>query len=438
MGLTRSIYLRPIKVAMAYSIATIILYEFGPYEYPSINKLELYFFLIFAHIMMYAGFKSGINKSCRQNLCDLPVFPIDKFLNFLFFISFISFIPRFVIFTGFYDGGISALVNGARLFFSSAQELYIAKQSLANVTGIWKYINYFDVLTSALYWAYLPLSVLFWRRIRGFRRFGTVLIWIFYFLQYITTGTNVGLFNGIVTISVIYVIKKFASGKYRGYSNKIRRLVVVCVAVVLLFSIFSTTMSSRIGDRYKTFESVGNYSCSYDENSILNRITPQVLHPTVAYFARYLGLPYNALAMSFSVPFRSTYGFGHSMFLLDNGPKGIEDRTYQMELERRFNYDHYSNWHTMYLWFANDVSIWLVPILLFFLFAYFGKSWRLFLETGNLFSFLTFMLFVNMMVFISANNQVFQDYHTMFAFWLFLFLNRIGKKYNWINVWSAI
>ena len=195
--------------------------------------------------------------------------------------------------------------------------------------------------------------------------------------------------------------------------------------MVVLYA-FDFIMGARIGDKTSTVP-IGNSVVYLDKQTPLWMLTPSALHPLLSYLSRYVALPYHALAMSFDVPFETTFGIGHSWFLLDNFPffsADLWDRTYMMKMEQMFEYSHWASWHTAYLWFANDFSHIGVPVILFLLFRVFGKSWRTYITSGNVLSLLFFMLFVKMMIYISANNQVFQPSDTLFAFWILLIAQR--------------
>ena len=98
-------------------------------------------------------------------------------------------------------------------------------------------------------------------------------------------------------------------------------------------------------------------------------------------------------------------------------------------------YNYYGNWHTAYLWFANDVSIFGVPVVFLVLFTLFGRCWKEFVCNKNLISFLMFMIFVKLVTYISANNQVFMNSDTLFAFWVLIAaLGLISSNYSWGEV----
>ena len=143
-----------------------------------------------------------------------------------------------------------------------------------------------------------------------------------------------------------------------------------------------------------------------------------------------------ALSISGKVDIPICYGTGGSWFLADNMNSifGIDiiQRTYNMRIDEQFGYNYYTQWHTAYVWIANDFTFYLVPIVLLVLMCIFGAAWKDFLQNRNMFALILMVLFVEFVFFMPMNNQVFQHSETLFAFWGVLFawlLTR--KKYSW-------
>ncbi len=432
-------YRMPIRVTLIFSALTILLYEFGAYDYPSINKWQLYAFLFAANLAMYIGFVYGAQRIPKQAASAVR-FPIEGLMRVLFWISLVVAVPKFILYTGMYDLDFGRIAENIRVFFSSAQDIYEARQELSSAVGIWRYINYGVVLAGPFYWAYMMLSMLFFGKLSTFKKVGTVFIWVIYLLQYLCTGTNVGFFDFFISFAVIYVVRQLAFSTEEQRKKRSERklnkktVIIILLVIAILIAVFSIVMQSRIGDQYLKNVRIGNRTAKLDEDSFLWRITPAALKPLLAYLTRYLAQPYNALAMAFGCEFDSTLGLGNSWFILDNLGSLSDDwwaRTYNMKLDDTFGYGYYGNWHTAYLWFANDVSFFGVPILFMIMFAYFGKAWRIFLDTKDVSAFLVFMLFVKMVYFISANNQVFMNSDTLFAFVALLVLRIFSRNYRW-------
>ena len=438
MELNRKLLRKPIVISLWFSAATYLLFIFGSYSYPEINRTKLFIFLLVTNLAMFTGFCFGTKTKSRQP--GHVRFPIETTISVLFWISLLVCIPKFAIYTGNLDLDFSEIIYNIRHFFTSSQEIYSARQNLKSVSGVWRYINYGLVLAGPLYWAYTPLAMFYWRKLKLSKKIGTLFIWMIYLLQYMCTGTNVGFFDFFITLGVVILIKGATRSASASLKTKISRkqkrtmMIILILIVLLLVLIFSTTMGDRIGSAYKKTSPIGPYTAPFNYNSPVNKLLPGSLEPLAAFLTRYLAQPYNALAMALDLPFDSTWGLGNSWFVMDNlgsFSATIWERTYNIKLEQNYNFDHYGNWHTAYLWFANDVSFIGVPLLFFILFAVFGKMWKEFLETKSIFAFLFFMLFVKLVYFISANNQVFMNSDTLLAFWGLVLLYILFRHYYW-------
>lgn len=419
----------PIKAALIFSCITFILYLWGPYNFPAVNRIELFLFLTACNMAMYTGFSSGVKHYRKPN--RVFAFSSSKIINILFIIAIIISVPKFLLYTHFTSNPLTQTILAVQMFFSgSANDLYITRQDYGNVSGIWVFINYAVVLFGAFHWMYIPLSMFFWKKLSKVKKIGSLIIYLFFVLQYICTGTNVGLFEFILSIFVVRIARNIYDHKKEKKINKKKVVALVLLVLIAVLFAFDFVMQSRIGDK-TDYVPLGNADAYLDINSPLYIITPNAIKSVLCYATRYVSLPYYALEKSFEVPFNTTFGFGYSWFLLDNipGSSFLWNRTYMMQMESMFHYNHWSSWHTAYLWFANDVSHFGVPFVLFFIYRIFGRSWISFLNTGNIASFLMFMLFVKMSVFISANNQVFQASDHLFAFWIIYLLS---KRYQFI------
>ena len=429
----------PLNIGLGFTLFTLVIFVFGPFDFPNFCGPILYVFLFVNYFAIYKGFTKGYQG--KIVVCEnLKPFPLRKFINTLFWVSLIIALPKFLIYAHFPDLSPSALIARASMFFTDAQELYLDKLDQASsVTGVWRIINWIIVLAGPLSWAYTIIAVVFWKRLTTFQKIGTIYIWLLYALEFLLTGTNFGLFDLFISIGVAYIASNLRNTekkkrlKKKGKLSGVRLFLLLGALIYLLIWIFDTSMSSRIGDSFYYGGEVAGVSYGLNTNSFLWNICPPSLRPVLTYLAYYVAKPYSALSVALTLPFEPTFGVGYSWFLLDNVPFSdfFWERTYPMRIEHIYRYSHTINWHTAYTWFANDISFFLVPVLFFYLFRLFGKAWKEYLTTGNIGSFLLFMIYVKMMFFLSANNQVFQGSATTFAFWILIFTRKKFRSFNY-------
>lgn len=425
----KKLYTKPINIAILYSMFTLVLYLYGPYLFPDSNRFLLVLFVIITNVAMYIGFRNGANKNYRVKATKYINIP--KLLKIFFVIALLIAVPKFIIYTGFYANTLGRISGSILLFFAGASDIiYAARQEVGNAPGIWRFINYIVVVFGSIHWMYMPLSIFYWKKLSFPIKTGTFFIYGIYILQYICTGTNVGMFEFFIMLFIVRILRNyFDSSRSRNKFKNKNLILFVLLGVVLLFA-FDFVMSSRIGDQTSSIP-LGNTKAYINQDSLFWEYVPVSIQQVFMYVTRYLCAPYYALEQSFDLSWTPTFGIGYSWFLLDNFPIDLWPDTYMMKLEDSIGYSHWSSWHTSYMWFANDVSFLGVIIIYYLLFRLFGKCWAMFLQTKNMCAFLMFMLFVKMVFFISANNQAFQASDHLFAFWELLFLLDWSRKYKW-------
>ena len=86
------------------------------------------------------------------------------------------------------------------------------------------------------------------------------------------------------------------------------------------------------------------------------------------------------------------------------------------------------NWHTIYVWLANDVTFIGVPLIIFLIGYFFSKTWADCVYGNNDAAVSLFALFLIMTFYFYANNQVisfsFMPFVVCFAIYVF---SRIKK-----------
>ena len=197
---------RPIRIGLLFSVFTIILFEFGVYNWDIPNRLLFYLFLIVCHIAMYYGFTEGTKKI--EVIAVKRQISINKVVKFLFWIALILAIPKYFLFTGERSLNLSSIIAKISQLSTDALTLYQEKGEVGSATGIWRYINWIVVLFSPFHWAYILLSMYYWNKLSLFTKIGTVIIWFMWVAQYLVTGTNVGVFLFVINLTTIVLIKR--------------------------------------------------------------------------------------------------------------------------------------------------------------------------------------------------------------------------------------
>ena len=106
-----------------------------------------------------------------------------------------------------------------------------------------------------------------------------------------------------------------------------------------------------------------------------------------------------------------------------------EMNSYQMQMEK-LGVDSYVNWHSCYLWLANDFTILFVPFVVYYIAKFASAALHMFRTSRDLSSGIVFVVLANMLLFMFANNNylssVFYSFMFIFPYWYFRKYRRIG------------
>ena len=136
------------------------------------------------------------------------------------------------------------------------------------------------------------------------------------------------------------------------------------------------------------------------------RVIPASLQPSYMNVVSYLGQGYYHASLAMDLDFESTYMVGNNPALIGLAQLfGLDvwNRTYMHRLQVAKSVDELGYWHSAYTWYANDVSFYGVPFVLFGLGYLFGFSWAR-ARKGDFLSAILFVMFGNMLLFLFANN----------------------------------
>ena len=83
--------------------------------------------------------------------------------------------------------------------------------------------------------------------------------------------------------------------------------------------------------------------------------------------------------------------------------------------------DSYVNWHSCYLWLANDFTLLFVPVVVFFIAKFTSSALYMYRSSRDFCSGIVFVILANMLLFMFANNNylssVFYSFIFIFPYW---------------------
>ena len=156
-------------------------------------------------------------------------------------------------------------------------------------------------------------------------------------------------------------------------------------------------------------------------------IVPKSLIQTYMHSNTYLTQGYYHLGLALDIDFTTTYFFGSNPASLNfgNSVLGLDlwEKTYMFKLYKEKGVSDIAQWHSAYMWFANDVSFFGVPIILFLLGFFSGYAYKITILNNDLLSSFVFVMLINIQIFLFANNSFLAQYYysfvMVFIIWLF-------------------
>lgn len=374
-------------VYLLYISLSVLLFYFGPLSYPMVNVEVTLMYILLCYGTLFSGMFFGskfIHVSGKQgvNLNPKIIYKFFSIVSILFATFIIYKVSNGYIF--------DSLMKGV---FDSGDAYYSNLQSEKESSVITQLMTFFSPLTILA----LTLGATLFKEFNLNERLLFILLITINVMSYIVKGTNFGVFLTLVPV-IIAIILNSQNGKL--FTKK-------TFSIYLLFSVFLIyfllAMATRLNIDYIPTRLSG---VLINKEFFLFKILPNSVSLSVSVASSYISQGYYGLSLAFNYPFDSTYGFGSGSFILSKFGNLVDpelwNNTYQYKM-----HDLWSSsiqWHTAFLWLANDVSLFGVFILLFIFGAFSAVVYKeakinnSFLSKG-LFSVITIILF-----FLPANN----------------------------------
>lgn len=274
-------------------------------------------------------------------------------------------------------------------------------------------LSYLLTILSPLFYIAFTWGIYWFTKLPVYARVIAIIYGVFILAQSLITGQNIGIFQTFVIIATVFITSQNITspnvskrGTTKPYCKRkyISGLIVATLATITILTYFGTTMHKR-NDSPNPISSFSGVTVTKD-HWMLN-VIPEPLHTPFIMGNVYLSSGYKALDYSISYPFESTYGFGNGYFAINVAEKlGIKDqysRTYVSKMSDKWHPT--INWHTAYVWYANDVSLYGIPILMFLLGLGLAHSIAA-VRDNNKYAISLLPLLIMVIFFIPANNYV--------------------------------
>ena len=407
------VLLFPLKVVLAFLVFSELLIWIGPIEYDITNNVMLFVYLLVVNLAFYWGYRIGIRRKSR----------IRPFIIPLQYIKILIVIGLFLTIHNLYylwsNRGIEVTFSNLVLSLLSPGDAYFSEADTAVRQ------TPFHLFTSPIKFAAIPMGVFAWRRLPKIYRIAVVCTCIIEIIAWLGIGTRKGLFDIIVLIPFMIIASDTTiltnNSKYR----KLKIISALFILIFLVYFVFSGV--SRAGET-----ELADVASRYGIKAIYMDNLPEWLYYPVASIDSYLCQGYYALSKGLEIGIKPLTVMGQSWFTINFSINhfGYDPLpfTYMQDLSA-IGIDPWVNWHTIYLWLANDFSFIGVPFIILLIGFLFARSWSDVVVGRNSLAVPIFCLFLIMTLYFYANNQVisfqFFSFVCWFAVWVMFKLVRV-------------
>jgi hypothetical protein len=409
-GRKRAILFLPIVAAQVYFTLSVLVFAFGPWPWPVKNPVKLYVFLGLAQLSLAVGYWRGARAVRPRRVREWNV---PRLVRFSLWTNVAWIVPKFVVRAGLEDAGIGAVWN--QILFGLTDPA-AAHAAMATSGGAGKLALIYALFTPLLFLG-MPLAVAHWERLRSRDKVLFFVVAGSEALSWIATGTSKGVVDSVIVLLAAVAPAIVTRWRELRTSEKIKYASIIILGALLASGFFLHTQFARRGANVTTYDR--HYKMWLDERHVLLEGRSLEFQAGIGYFLNYLNQGYYALALALDEPFEFTWGVGNSFFWAGalKSVSGIDvgNHTYAAKLEK-YGIDRYVNWHTLYTWFASDLSFPGVIGLLAVVGYYFALAWRSAVQKQNPYGLAVFALLVMVVLYVPANNQVLAFTPTAFAF----------------------
>lgn len=410
----------PMVAVQVYLALTVVLYVFGPWKWRDPNMLATVLILLLIQAALWVGFNTG--KIARPQDLGGGFRFSKKILNAIVLFGFFVTLLQCLRTLGTID--LTAISQSVSRGLANAAAQY-SESKVAGARFGGSALTYFFVLAAPLSWMALPLSLYHFDRLSIPLKIVAVLNILLEISRWLAIGTNKGVFDVFFTIAAVLVLRHLGKGTRASSAVKSRRAkigIIVCIAFMAVAAlwVFSNNVGSRINGHWENYE-ITNGNTPIDPDAPLMLLCPEALRPTLVLASSYLTQGYYAFSLARLVEWVPLLGAGNSMFLMENIQEltgtDLFSQTYQARLEQ-FDWDPLVNWHSFYVWIANDVGPVGVVVVLFLIGYFFYQVSFDAIERKDDLAVVLFCLFAIMFFYLPANNQVLSYPSTFMAFWV--------------------
>lgn len=413
----------PLLFAEIYLIGTLLVFFFGPIDYQVDNLFAFLAFIFLYHFAYISGYLLSINNFDFKNI----PFPKNKYkqklyLKLLIIFSFLAFLighknltmSEDLIPMDFFENLIGGVVDSSLMYTERMSRIDDFKGG--------KFLNILYFFISFTKLILIPTIIFYWKKLTFSNRFCMISIALLSVFSGVSAGVNKLLFDFVILVSSSFVLLffyNFFQGKFLSKKTTLLLMSLCTFLLVLAFWFFTEAMLGRGGSPLyvEGTSPLGHIKVKQD---YINSDSDSIVSYLYVYLSYYIVQGYYGFAQALNSDFIWTYGLGNSEFLsrqvfwifgYDFSLDTIQHRIDSIWAEK-------AQWHSFYGHLANDFHFIGVVFINGFLGFYLAALWKSFIHHNNFYAKYLLPLFVIMIIFTPANNQIFGFLETFSAFFI--------------------
>ena len=422
----------PLKLVMAYLIATIFIYVIAPWDFKTVNPVLTYS-LLFVYILSFGiGYMMNLKKAKPSNQIMINKNYLMLCFYILLVVNFFVLFIQLMRVNGYSSFNITSLWNKIITGLQNPSTNYYLIQEIYDSNSYSYFMGTIGSLlikfSTPFSYSIVIVSSVYFKRFNKFGKFFSILNILTYLVKYLTMGTNKGVMDIIIILFSTILLSFF-----HGDIKIKKKTFFASLATVLIVGI--TYFNINLSDRYFGKNWMNNYYLSntikLKEDPLIFKILPESTQTLIVSLSSYLGQGYYGFSLATDVEWTPMYGIGNSQNKVYsqavNNPIVMEN-TLQYKTEQKFGWIAGTTWSSLYSWIANDLSVYGVPIFMFVFGYLFAMAYRDSVEKSNDFAPIIFTYFMIEIFFIPANNQISISSESEASFIFMLLIWLISRK----------
>jgi hypothetical protein len=263
LKLTAAVAFFPIVCFQIYLSITVLLFAFGPWEWPVVNPLPLYGFLAVSQCALGLGYYVAVRRRRLGITIQAPGRRLELALWIASSLMLVMFLPTLSIRTG---GNIDLL----RGVTDPGAAYRATREAVAQTSGS-GYIEYARLCLSPIIWSTFPLTIVFWRSLSKPLRVVASIAVISEPFIYLVIGTNKGLADVLFLMPWLLLIRSRDPGRLLRPRRIVAATICFSISAALFLPYFERGVTGRDNKTYKSEMYMGNgVSLSPDQSTAVD------------------------------------------------------------------------------------------------------------------------------------------------------------------------